>query len=106
MPSPELAVLSPQTMGRRYGVRPGGVSAVASEAQGYGEGLTGPGVLAVTPGAGVLFTQQIRQNLASPPRDPVTGQPGFGVILDSFDLTWRQGRIGAWVRQMRPDLGA
>lgn len=84
---------NPQAVGADGGVRVG-VGAHQSE------GLIGWGQRTVPPRAPAW----LRANLASAPVNPADGRPEVAVTLSGFDPNWRQGAIGRWVGQFRPDL--
>ncbi|TWD83770.1 hypothetical protein FB561_4939 [Kribbella amoyensis] len=46
----------------------------------------------------------MRQALTAMPVDQASGKRHIGVPLASFDPSWPQGPIGAWIRAYRPDL--
>lgn len=76
----------------------GGVSVSVGAHQ--SEGLIGWGDRTVPSSAPAW----VRANLAATRVNPADGRPEVAITLSGIDPTWRQGVIGRWVGQYRPDL--
>jgi len=86
-------MVNPKSVGEQGGVQ---VSVGAHQS----EGLIGWGQRTIPPNAPAWM----RANLAAQPVNPADGRPEVAITLSGFDPNWRQGPIGGWVGQYRPDL--
>lgn len=64
------------------------------------EALVGTGTMTLAADA----PASIREDYGSGESDPDSGLPLCGIPLPPYDLDWRRGRIGEWIRAYRPDL--